>query len=107
MTIHYTQKRLKRNLIIAGLWLILGIIAIVSSSSGIFIYGYLALGVLYLGAYLFERKNQYLTIETGIISKNHLIPKKIKLAEINRIQRIAGNYILKTDAGELRINPSL
>lgn len=65
------------------------------------------MGILYVGTYFFENKKQYLTIENGIISKNHLLPKKINLNEIKQIKKFAEDYILKTDSTELRINTEL
>lgn len=67
----------------------------------------MVIGILYIGTYFFENKKQYLTIENGIISKNHLIPKKIKRIKIKRIKKFAGEYILKTDETELTINTEL
>ena len=107
MKIRFTKKRLKHYLIFGILWLILGTTAVISNSDNVFNYGYLIIGILYFGTYLFENNKQYLTIENGIISKNHLIPKKVNLNEIKRIKKFAGDYILKTDSTELRINTEL
>jgi hypothetical protein len=107
MKIRFTKKRLKHYLIFGILWLVLGTTAVIFNSDNIFNYGYLIIGILYFGTYLFENNKQYLTIENGIISKNHLIPKKINLNEIKRIKKFAGDYILKTDSTELRINTEL
>jgi hypothetical protein len=107
MKIRFTKKRLKHYLIFGILWLVLGTTAVIFNSDNLFNYGYLIIGILYLGTYLFENNKQYLTIENGIISKNHLIPKKINLNEIKRIKKFAGDYILKTDSTELRINTEL
>tara|TARA_R110002033_G_scaffold59871_1_gene109765 strand:+ start:56 stop:442 length:387 start_codon:yes stop_codon:yes gene_type:complete len=107
MKIRFTKKRLKHYLIFGILWLVLGTTAVIFNSDNIFNYGYLIIGILYLGTYLFENNKQYLTIENGIISKNHLIPKKINLNEVKRIKKFAGDYILKTDSTELRINTEL
>ena len=95
------------NLIFGILWLVLGTTAIIINSDNIFNYGYLLIAILHVGTYLFENKKQYLTIENGIISKNHLIPKKINLNEIKRIKKFAGDYLLKTDSTELRIKTEL
>lgn len=65
------------------------------------------MGFLYLGTYFFEKNKQYLTIENGVISKNQLIPKKINLNEIKQIKKFAGEYILKTDSTDLRVNTEL
>uniref|UniRef100_UPI00404A11F6 hypothetical protein n=1 Tax=Gelidibacter sp. TaxID=2018083 RepID=UPI00404A11F6 len=107
MKIRFTKKRLKHYLIFGILWLVLGTTSVIFNSDNIFNYGYLIMGILYLGTYLFENNKQYLTIENGIISKNHLIPKKINLNEVKRIKKFAGDYILKTDSTELRINTEL
>ena len=107
MKIRFTKKRLKHYLIFGILWLLLGTIAVINDSDNIFSYGYLIIGILYLATYLFENTKQYLTIENGTISKNHLFPKKINLNEIKRIKKFAGDYILKTDSTKLRINTEL
>ena len=107
MKIRFTKKRLKHYLIFGILWLVLGTTAVIFNSDNIFNYGYLIIGILYLVTYLFENNKQYLTIENGIISKNQLIPKKINLNEIKRIKKFAGDYILKTDNTEFRINTEL
>lgn len=107
MKIRFTNKRLRYNLIFGILYAALGIVAIISDLNNYFNYLWTLLGIIYIGTYLFENKKQYLTIENGIISKNHLIPKKINLNEIKRIKKFAGDYILKTDTTELRINTEL
>ena len=107
MKIRFTKKRLKHYLIFGILWLVLGTTAVIFNSDNIFNYGYLIIGILYFGTYLFENNKHYLTIENGTISKNHLIPKKINLNEIKRIKKFAGDYVLKTDSTELRINTEL
>jgi hypothetical protein len=107
MKIRFTKKRLKHYMIFGILWLVLGTVAVIFNSDNVFNYGYLIIGILYFGTYLFENNKQYLTIENGIISKNHLIPKKINLNEIKRIKKFAGDYIFITDSTELRINTEL
>ena len=104
MKIHYTKRRLRHSLVFGSIWLILGITATIFNSNNIFNYGYLLIGVMYLGTHLFERTKQYLTIEDGILTKNQLTPKKIDLNEIRKIRYFAGDYILKTDSSELTIN---
>ncbi|WP_100615521.1 hypothetical protein [Confluentibacter citreus] len=107
MKIRYIKKRLKYNLIFGILWLVLGTASVIFESGTIFNYGYLVMGVLYLGTFFFENNKQYLTIENGVLSKNELIPKKINLNDISHIKKFAGDYILKTDVTELRINTQL
>lgn len=107
MKIRFTKKRLKHYLIFGIIWLLFGTTAVIFNSENVFNYGYIIIGILYFGTYLFENNKHYLTIENGTISKNHLVPKKINLNEIKRIKKFAGDYILKTDSTELRINTEL
>ena len=104
MKIRYTKRRLRSYLIFGVIWLILGISAIAINPENIFGYGYWVIGALCFGAYLFESKQQYLTIENGIVSKNQLLPQKINLNEVKQVKKFAGDYILKTDSAELRIH---
>ena len=65
------------------------------------------MGFLYFGTYIFENKKQYLTIENGTISRNGLITKKINLTDIIIIKKFAGDYILKTDKTDFKINTQI
>lgn len=107
MKIRYKRKRLKYYLIFGIAWLVFGIAAVTFNPDTIFNIGFLILGILYLGTYFFENSKQYLTIENGSISKNQLIPKKINLNDIKLIKKFAGDYTLKTDSTEMRINTNL
>jgi len=104
MKIRYTKKRLQRFLIFGILWLVLAAAAIVFNLGSVFIYGYLILGIVFLAAYAFENSRQYLSIENGIISKNQLISKAINLNEIVQVSKFAGNYTVKSNSAELKIN---
>jgi hypothetical protein len=64
------------------LWLVLGTITVMFNSENLFNYGYFIMAILYVGNYLNEDKKQYHTVENGIISKDHLIPKKVILNKI-------------------------
>ena len=57
--------------------------------------------------YFYEYFNQYLTIGNGIIKINSPFGKKMNLAEIKRIKKFAGDYILKTEKAELTINTQM
>jgi hypothetical protein len=107
MKIHYTKRRLRHSLVFGIIWIILGTAATIFNTKNIFNYGYLLIGVVYLGTHLFEKTKQYLTIEDGILTKNQLTPKKIDLNEIRQIKYFAGDYILKNESSELTINTEL
>ena len=110
MKIRFKKKRLYSNLILGIVWTILGIFNVTDNQSFRWLdYGYLVVGVLYIGHYLFDLSNQYLILENGTIHKNKLygFGKKINLNEINLIKKFAGDYILKTPTQELTINTEL
>ncbi len=97
-------------LILGLVWIGLGILSVVTDDKIRWTdYGYLVMGILYIGHYLHDLTNQYLTIENGTIQKNGLygFGKKIKLNEINWIKKFAGDYTLKTEQSELKINTEL
>lgn len=107
MKIRFTKKQFNNYLVFGVLWLILGIYLLTLESGNFFYFGYVIIGLLYLGGYIFMKNRQYLTIEDGVITKNNLFPKKIDLIEITKIKKFAGDYILKTNNGELTINTRL
>jgi len=110
MKIKFKKKRLYINLILGLVWLALGILNLTEDDKIRWTdYGYLVAGILYIGHYLYDLTNQYLTIESGTIRKNGLygFGKRINLNEINWIKKFAGDYTLKTEERELKINTEL
>ena len=110
MKIKFKKKRLRVNLIHGIVWITFGNLSIVTDDEIRWTdYGYLVIGILYVGHYLYDLKNQYLTIENGTIRKNGLYGywKKINLNEINWIKKFPGDYTLKTKQKELKINTEL
>ncbi|MFC6876473.1 hypothetical protein ACFQZF_07960 [Flavobacterium myungsuense] len=105
MKIQYRKKRLNFSLIFGILWLSISLLGIFTKENSSWTdYGFLIISFLYLGTYLYEKKNQYMTIENGVISVNKPFEKKINLTEIKQIKKFAGDYTLKTDKAELTIN---
>jgi len=107
MKIKFKKKRLIVNLVLGMVWIILGTLSMVTNDKLRWTdYGYLVIGILYVAQYLYDLTNQYLTIENGTIQKNGLygFGKKLNLNEINWIKKFAGDYTLKTEEKELKIN---
>ncbi len=107
MRIRFKRRHLRWNLIFGLFWLILGVISIPNNSENYLNYGYLIVGLLYIGNYLFKSKNQYLTIDNETITLNNLIPKRVNLNDLKLIKKTAEFYILQTEKSELRIKTSL
>ena len=102
MKIRYSKKRLRSNLIVGLIWITLGIVMwifydIVHWNE----FFYFGMALLYLGQYLYELQNQYLTITHDEIKVNKLFRKRIKLSEISRIKKFAGDYKIIGDGKEI------
>jgi len=108
MKIQYKKKVLKSNLFFAGMWLIFGILSLLTKDKTSWTdYGYLVLAVLYFVHYVYININSYVKIENGKISTSSLFSKKINLNSIQRIKKFAGEYTLIDGKTELKINTEL
>ncbi|WP_372756705.1 hypothetical protein [Mariniflexile sp.] len=110
MKIRFKKNRLYAFLVGGLIFIGLGLFMIVDEDDLKWSkFGYLILGLFYLGQYLFDLKNQYLTIENGIIKKNGPFGfgKKIHLKDIKWIKKYAGDYTLITESKKLKINTML
>ena len=108
MKIHYNKRRQNYNLAFGIVWAIIGLFSIsYNEENKIGDYLFLLASILYFGLYFYERTNQYISITENEIKQNTLFGKKIKIAEITSIKKIAGDYILKTDKAEMIINTEL
>ncbi len=103
--IKYKKSRFRYNLVFGIIWIGLGIFSLVGKDKIIWTdYGYLIVGILYLGLYLYEMTNQYITINHETIKRNSLFGKEIKVKDINRIKKVYGQYTLITRTQQLKIN---
>lgn len=108
MKIEFKKRHLKINLILGAIWLVLGILNIDYDGGNRWTdYGYLFISILYLALYFYQRQNNYLIIEGGIIKMNGLFGKKVNLTEIKSIRKFAGDYSLKTDKKDFTINTQM
>ncbi len=108
MKIRYSKKRLRSNLIVGLIWFTLGIVMwIFFDIVHWFEFVWFGLALPYLGQYLYERQNQYLTITQDEIKVNNLFRKRIKLSDISRIKKFAGDYIIQADGKKLTINTQI
>ena len=108
MRIRYKKKQLYINLFLGLIWLVYGVVnAVFSDSTDWFDYSWFLLSGFYLTLYFYQKKEHYLTIESGIIKQNWPFGKELNLDEVKQIKLFAGDYILKTDTEELSINSQL
>ena len=108
MKIKFTKKRLRAHLILGLLWLALCLVrAYFGTYDDWTDWFFVGMAALYLGQFFLEWRNQYLTIDEEQIKVNYPFGKKIKLSEINRIKKFAGDYTLETDDKKLTINTQI
>ena len=108
MKIPYKKKQLNINLFLGLIWLIYAVIlTVINENSSWIDYGWFVMGIAYLILYFYQKNEQYLTIENGIIKQNWPFGKKLNLIEIKYIRYFAGDLILKTDERNLSINGAL
>lgn len=110
MKIYLNKKRLKTHLFIGALWMILGLSYFIFGETMFWLdYAYVSVGAFDLFQYFYSLKHHYLIIENGTITKNVLygFQNKIELNEIKEIKKIGGDYILKSQMRNLKINPDL
>ncbi|MFO7672216.1 MAG: hypothetical protein R6V74_00755, partial [Lutibacter sp.] len=70
-------------------------------------YAWFVISGIYIISYFYQKSEKYLTIENGIIKQNWPFGKELNLTEIKGIKHFAGDYILKSDKKQLKINAQL
>ncbi|MDC6389445.1 hypothetical protein PP182_12180 [Maribacter sp. PR1] len=99
MKIKFKKKRLYIHLVLGLIWIGLAILRIwEEGNAGWMDYGFLLVGTLYLGHFLYDSYHQYIVIKNEIVRKNMLygFETKMVLDEITSVQNTSGYYILKT-----------
>ena len=108
MRIRYKKKQVNLNLFLGIVWLANAIVqTIINENQSWFDYIWYLLSGFYFITYFYQKKEKYLTIENGIIKQNWPFGKKLNLIEIKRIRHFAGEYIIKTELNEMKINIGL
>lgn len=110
MKIKYKKKSLIFELLSGLFWIGIAIDGIVGNENVRWTkYVLLLLGLVYLTTFIFKTRQQYLTIENGMIKKNILFNnnEKINLNDITQIMEYQGEYNLITDQTLLKFNPEL
>lgn len=71
--------------------------------------GFLLVGTLYLGHFVYDSYHQYIVIKNGIVHKNMLYGFETIMVfdEITSVQNTSGYYILKTKTKSLKIDLDL
>lgn len=104
LQLKYSQKQLRYSLGFGILWIIIFVAYLIFRSESYLGYGYLAIGIFFLGTYVYKKAFHYATIKNGILIKNDIRAKRIKLNEIIDVHYFSGKYKLMTNNSEMIIN---
>jgi len=108
-TLNFTKKRMNMNLLLGIIWFGLGAsgVLFIDNTTNIWSYGWMILGTIYLGTFIWERRKQYVTLTEKSIKKNKLKPIEIEFKNIVRIQKFAGDVKIFSDNKKIVINTNL
>jgi len=110
MIIEFKNKREKQNigLLFGIIWIIIGLFKIFEPEQFEWINTwFLILAIIFVFALFYRKKKQYLTLENGVISKNSLFHKPLKMSEIKRVEKKSKKYILKTELRKFTIDTKI
>ena len=107
LQLKYSKKQLLYSLGFGLLWILIFVFYYVFRSESYFGYGYLAIGVVFLANYLYKKLFHYASIENGVLIKNDLFRKQIKLNEITDLHYFSGKYKLLSRQSEMTLNTML
>ena len=102
--IKYSKKQLRMGLVFGLLWIGIFIIYALFRPESYFGYGYLVMALIFLALYVYKKVFHYAKIEDGILTKNSILPKRIRLEDVRAVHYFAGKYQLKTQQTEISIN---
>ncbi len=100
----YSRKQLRSTLLSGILWFLIFGFYFFFRTESYFGYGYLAIGIGFLGSYIYKKALHYATLKNGILTKNNLLPKRINLDQITDVTYFSGKYKLITQDSEMIIN---
>ncbi|MDG1047981.1 MAG: hypothetical protein P8O95_05945 [Flavobacteriaceae bacterium] len=98
----YNIKNQRYNIIVGGLFILLAGIELIASNE--IRYFNITLALLYIAPYFYHKKVPFLTIQKGVLKQNWWFGKSIDSKDINEIKYFAGEYIIRSQKKELRID---
>jgi len=104
MKIAFKKSHLNGTLFYGALFLLTGLIPFKSNEQYWYALHSILLPILFFAKYFSLKHTKYLTIDKGILKRNHLFGKQVKMAEIYQIEKYAGKYIIKTEKKKLTID---
>jgi len=100
--LRYNIKNQRYFIIASGLFILLAGIELIASNE--IRYFNITLALLYIAPYFYHKKVPFLTIQKGVFKQNWWFGKSIDSKDINEIKYFAGEYIIRSQKKELRID---
>ena len=100
--LRYNIKNQRYYIIAGGLFILLAGIELIASNE--IRYFNITLALLYIAPYFYHKKVPFLTIQKGVFKQNWWFGKSIDSKDINEIKYFAGEYIIRSQKKELRID---
>ena len=100
--LRYNIKNQRYYIIAGGLFILLAGIELIASNE--IRYFNITLALLYIAPYFYNKKVPFLTIQKGVLKQNWWFGKSIDSKDINEIKYFAGEYIIRSQKKELRID---
>jgi hypothetical protein len=100
--LRYNIKNQRYYIILGGLFILLAGIELIASNE--IRYFNITLALLYIAPYFYHKKVPFLTIQKGVLKQNWWFGKSIDSKDINEIKYFAGEYIIRSQKKELRID---
>ena len=100
--LRYNIKNQRYYIIAGGLFILLAGIELIASNE--IRYFNITLALLYIAPYFYHKKVPFLTIQKGVLKQNWWFGKSIDSKDINEIKYFAGEYIIRSQKKELRID---
>jgi len=100
--LRYNIKNQRYYMIAGGLFILLAGIELIASNE--IRYFNITLALLYIAPYFYHKKVPFLTIQKGVLKQNWWFGKSIDSKDINEIKYFAGEYIIRSQKKELRID---
>ncbi len=105
MKITYKKTYLRKNLYLGIVWLAMGIFQLFLMKDQWWLgLGWIVLSLMFIVAFLYQRKQKYITITDDYIKENKPFGKRMKTSEIIDIKYFSEDYIIKSETEEIRIN---
>ena len=100
--LRYNIKNQRYYIIAGGLFILLAGIELIASNE--IRYFNITLALLYIAPFFYHKKVPFLTIQKGVFKQNWWFGKSIDSKDINEIKYFAGEYIIRSQKKELRID---